>query len=273
MFTDGEEQTMDFLYPGWKKKALTFSYDDGQIYDRRLVEIFNRYGLKGTFHLNSGTVGKPGFVESRELKKLYEGHEIACHGVEHRHVLQLTTSQQLAEVWEDRKALEQITGHIIRGMSYAFGEYTEEFIRTACSAGIRYSRTVCSTLSFALSEDFMKWDPTMHHNEGILEKLEKFRNVPGYEKMPLFYIWGHSFEFERENTWKLIEKFAREASGDPDTWYAANGEICEYVSALSAVEMSAGLDRMYNPSAVPVYYTVSGENYVCLPGEECSTEE
>ena len=73
MFTDGEEQTMDFLYPGWKKKALTFSYDDGQIYDRRLVEIFNRYGLKGTFHLNSGTVGKPGFVESRELKNSMKG--------------------------------------------------------------------------------------------------------------------------------------------------------------------------------------------------------
>lgn len=41
-------------YPGGKFKALTMSYDDGQIHDRRLVEIFNRHGIKGTFHLNSG---------------------------------------------------------------------------------------------------------------------------------------------------------------------------------------------------------------------------
>ncbi len=37
-----------------KKKAVTFSYDDGVVYDRRLVGIFNKYGLKCTFNLNSG---------------------------------------------------------------------------------------------------------------------------------------------------------------------------------------------------------------------------
>ncbi len=41
-------------YPNGKSKALTFSYDDGMKHDRRLVELFNRYGLKGTFHLNGG---------------------------------------------------------------------------------------------------------------------------------------------------------------------------------------------------------------------------
>lgn len=49
---------MKFLYPNGLEKALTFSYDDGRVFDRKLVEIFNRYGVKGTFHLNSGTLGK-----------------------------------------------------------------------------------------------------------------------------------------------------------------------------------------------------------------------
>ena len=41
-----EEYSMSFklYYPGFKEKALTFSYDDGQIFDRRLVKLFNRYG-------------------------------------------------------------------------------------------------------------------------------------------------------------------------------------------------------------------------------------
>ena len=48
------------LFPQGKTKALTMSYDDCQIYDRRLVSIFNQYGINGTFHLNSGNLGKVG---------------------------------------------------------------------------------------------------------------------------------------------------------------------------------------------------------------------
>ena len=32
-----------FVYPEGKSKALTMSYDDGVVADRRLVEIFNHY--------------------------------------------------------------------------------------------------------------------------------------------------------------------------------------------------------------------------------------
>lgn len=41
-------------FPEFKDKTLTLSYDDGAIYDRKLIEIMNKYGLKGTFNLNSG---------------------------------------------------------------------------------------------------------------------------------------------------------------------------------------------------------------------------
>ena len=36
-----------------KMKAITFSYDDGVTQDKRLVDIFNKYGLKATFNINS----------------------------------------------------------------------------------------------------------------------------------------------------------------------------------------------------------------------------
>lgn len=45
---------LDFmLFPGGKNRAMTFSYDDGVVQDRRLVELFNRYHVKGTFNLNT----------------------------------------------------------------------------------------------------------------------------------------------------------------------------------------------------------------------------
>ena len=43
-----------------KKKALTFSYDDGVTQDIRLAELFHKYGMKATFNLNSELLGKDG---------------------------------------------------------------------------------------------------------------------------------------------------------------------------------------------------------------------
>lgn len=32
------------VFPGGKKRIVTFSYDDGNPRDERLVEMFNKYG-------------------------------------------------------------------------------------------------------------------------------------------------------------------------------------------------------------------------------------
>ena len=89
---------MEYLYPGGLPKAMTFSYDDGQVYDRRLVKLFDEAGFKATFHLNSGNLGKRGFVTPEEVGTLYQNHEVACHGVTHRHPLQMTREEWLREV-------------------------------------------------------------------------------------------------------------------------------------------------------------------------------
>ena len=79
----------------------------------------------------------------------------------------------------------------MQGMSYAFGEYYPEQVEALCAMGIQYSRTVESTGSFALPQELLRWKPTCHHNDKLLERAEKvfcmFRDM---KKMPLFYIWG-----------------------------------------------------------------------------------
>ena len=49
-------------FPGGKRKALTMSFDDGRDSDRRAVEILNKYGIKGTFHLNAGKLDRPKYL-------------------------------------------------------------------------------------------------------------------------------------------------------------------------------------------------------------------
>ena len=260
---------MEYLYPGGRHKALTLSYDDGQVYDRRLVEILNRAGIRATFHLNSGNLDKPGFVTRAELPALYQGHEIACHGVTHRHPLQMTRDEWAAEIWQDRLALEEAGRCIVQGMSYAFGEYDAAIVESLRTFGIRYSRTVESTGRFTLPRDFLRWTPTCHHNDRLAQRTEAFLNTPGYEKMPLFYLWGHSFEFERENTWDRIEAFAGRIGGNPDIWYATNGEVCEYLTAMRNLRPSADGKRLYNPSARTVWFCRGGEIRSVAPGEDC----
>jgi peptidoglycan/xylan/chitin deacetylase (PgdA/CDA1 family) len=75
------------LYPNFKVKALTFSYDDGVKEDRPFVALLNKYGLKGTFNLNSGLMAKEKKMDDKicpeEIPDLYKGHEVAVHTVHH----------------------------------------------------------------------------------------------------------------------------------------------------------------------------------------------
>lgn len=250
---------MQIIYPEGRKKALTFSYDDGQVYDRQLVDIFNQYHLKATFHLNSGTLNTDGYVTSKEVPTLYEGHEVACHGATHAYFTHLSKEQLVNEVLNDRKALEKLVGYPVRGLSYPFGEYSEEVIHTLEALGIEYSRTVQSHGRFEWPGRFLEWNPTCHHNDGILEKADLFLNPPKYVRMPLFYIWGHSFEFARENNWELMEQFCKKISGMNDIWYATNLQIKRYLCAVQSLVFNMDETIIYNPSAVSVWLNLDGQ--------------
>ena len=96
------------LFPGGKEKAVTFSYDDNTVHDRWLVEMLNRYSLKGTFNLNSGRMDVEGYIGSGEVAELYQGHEVACHGVRHLFPNQISDGELVREYWDDRLALEKL---------------------------------------------------------------------------------------------------------------------------------------------------------------------
>lgn len=255
-----------FLFPEGKDKALTFSYDDAQIYDRRLVSIFNQSNMKATFHLNSGTLDTEGFITKAEVKELYANHEVACHAVSHPFFNQLPKTQMIAEIYEDRRTLERCCGRIVRGMSYPFGEYNEQMIQTAEDLGIVYNRTVESTMNFSLPADFMKWNPTCHHAQVTDALTDDFLNAPGYRNLSLLYIWGHSYEFEQNHNWDHISGICEKLQGREDVWYATNLEIYEYVTAMRSMIVSVDEDLVYNPTAVTLYLHIGARTVILPPG-------
>ena len=136
-------------FPGGKHKALTFSFDDGRVEDRRLVELFNQYGMKGTFNLNSGLHNAERIPVS-EYKELYRGHEVACHTVLHPTIARSPLDQVAQQVLEDRRALEELVETPVRGLAYPNGSYTHKIMELlpagVCHPG-RFYR-VGSDLSF-----------------------------------------------------------------------------------------------------------------------------
>ena len=68
---------VEVYYPGWTKKALTFSIDDGNIaLDRKFLRIVNPAGLHGTFNL---VTPLNSHMTPDEYRAFYAGHEIANH--------------------------------------------------------------------------------------------------------------------------------------------------------------------------------------------------
>jgi peptidoglycan/xylan/chitin deacetylase (PgdA/CDA1 family) len=246
-------------YPEGKFKALTMSYDDGKEADRRLVGIFNKHGIKGTFHINSGLFGEGDRLTVEESVELYRGHEVSAHTVTHPTIARCPKELLVQEIMEDRKALERIFGYTVRGMSYPNGSYSREIMEMLPHLGIEYARVVPSTGEFGLPMDFLEWKPTTHHNRNLMKLAETFVELQKKQYLYLMYVWGHSYEFDNDNNWELIEEFCAYAGGRDDIWYATNMQIVDYVKAYQRLQFAGSCEFVYNPSAASVWLSVDGE--------------
>lgn len=277
---------MYMRFPGGKSRALTLSYDDCVESDIRLMAIMDRYGLKGTFNLNGGLYSRedkvwPEGTIHRRMKKSEAtavfaecGYEVAIHGYEHQSLAEIATVNATTDVLRDRLALEEQFGRVIRGMAYANGSYNDAVVQILRDCGIAYARTTLATRDFKIPTDWLRLPATCHHNEPNLMALAE-RFITEEKRQPrLFYLWGHSYEFDRDDNWNVIEAFASYMGNREDVWYATNIEIYDYVEAYRALQFSANGDRVYNPTAKTVCFAVRESPDTTLvtvaPGESIS---
>ena len=262
-----------------KVKVLTLSYDDGVVQDIRLIGILDKYGIKGTFNVNSKCYLPEDAVREKyygrmklsEAQKLYigSGHEVAVHAYSHPFLEKLDTAEIIYEITEDRRAIESHYGTIARGMAYPFGTYSDKVVDILEKCHIAYARTVKSTYSFGFPENWLTLHPTCHHKDERLEELiTRFVETTNkYNNPEMFYLWGHSYEFDNDNNWDVIERFVEKAGGHDHIWYATNIEIYDYVQAYERLQTSYDKKTVHNPSAIDVWFDVNGEVYCVKAGE------
>jgi len=260
-------------FPGFKTRAVTFSFDDGSIDDRQMVEILNRYGIKCTFNINSGSIeGNAAKVQFEEFEELYKCHEIASHTYTHPHLDNLDLGGITYQIIKDRETLEEKTGKIIEGFAYPFGlRETDGMIDCIKNSGIRYGRTTAATHKFELPTDYFRWNPTCHQADPKLPELaESFFKPDDMEhlwriKLQLFYIWGHSYEFK--DNWERLESICETVGGCENVWYATNSEIIDYISAFKTLRCSVKNNIVYNPTDTDVFVRVCDKDVLLKKGE------
>ena len=278
-----EEKYMRFS--GGKAKALTFSYDDGVRADLRLLEIFEKYGIKGTFNLNSRLFDCQNWHdrlnEEQTLKAFKNcGQEVALHGARHVFLNKVPLPEAVKEVADNRAYLEENFGCIVRGMAYAYNGFNARIKETLSALGVAYARTTNSTHGFAIPEDWLELNPTCHHREAeLLPLADKFFGGSPLSEFKhreswLFYVWGHSYEFDDDGNWGLIEDLcARAAQNGGDVWLATNIQVYDYVQAYNRLVFSFDGERAFNPSAQPVWLEIRGKTYKICAGQTVKFDE
>jgi len=251
-------------FPNGKSKALTLSYDDGTLSDLKLMEILKKYNIKATFNLNSGMFDREyhNRMFKEEAIKNYDTNffEIASHGLNHAYIDNISHCELIKEYYEDQKNLEEIFGKPILGGAYPYGNYNDELVSILKSLGMKYYRTTKCSYSFGLPNEPLLLEPTIRHKDPRLNELvDKFLNEKPDHDPYLFYMWGHSFEFDTDNNWDLIENFVKKVSDKDDVWYATNIDIIRYIEAFKRLEVSNGFDSIFNPSSIDIWITTRGK--------------
>lgn len=225
-----------------KMKAITLSYDDGITQDIRFIEMINRYGLKCTFNVNSEQLGTDYMliregqrishykIAPHRLKEVYEGHEIAVHTLTHPALINCSDDEVVRQVEQDRKNLEALVGYEVVGMAYPGGSgYVDDRVERLVKehTGVKYARGTDSSYSFDIPTNLYHFKPTVYHLEfdKMMELGREFVELTPDEPK-LFYIWGHAYEMDYDNSyWQKLEDFFKIISGKDDIFYGNNTEV------------------------------------------------
>jgi peptidoglycan/xylan/chitin deacetylase (PgdA/CDA1 family) len=273
---------IEMLFPGGKSKALILSFDDGRDADRRLVKLMNKYGLVGTFHLNSNKLGTKNYLTREEVRDLYRGHEVSVHSVNHPDLTKLSKNEIVYEVAEDRRELERLTGGLVRGLSYPFGNYNDTVVAVISGLGIEYARTVKDTYGFDIPDNFLEWHPTIHQFAQAFNKpgdtVNDNKELAGFyrlvdnflktDNLALLYVWGHSFENDSPGgRWAKMEKFFKMVANNPDVCYTTQIALVDYIHAFKNLKFTVSKSMATNLGSIDVCIKINS-NFFLIPASK-----
>jgi peptidoglycan/xylan/chitin deacetylase (PgdA/CDA1 family) len=111
-------------------RPVVITFDDNTLSQfTNALPVLNKYGFKATFFVMTVAIGKPGYMNTAQLKQLHtEGHTIGCHTWDHQDLRKLPADQWTKQLDDPLKTLNGITGKPIVDFAYPFGAWNENAI-------------------------------------------------------------------------------------------------------------------------------------------------
>lgn len=262
-------------YPQGKTKAFNITYDDGVLQDVRFVALLNKYGLKGTFNLNSQLMEQefewvhPNGMTVKRLsmdaaRYLYDGHEIAAHTMTHPFLNDKTDEQLRWEIGEDKRRLEAWFGREVVGFGVPFHFYDEKVAQCVKNCGFEYGRMSEETRHYNPWQDPYFWCCGIFH---LAPELDEF--VDGFfrtdEEMALCQIVGHSYDLDAENLWEKMEWILARVAEDDQVCSMTHLELVRYLRAMEQAVIRE--NDINNSSDATLWFQIDGQVVELSPGQ------
>lgn len=214
-------------------KYFVFSIDDGTIFDEMTVSLFNKYGVRVTYNLNSGLdnyVWYKGDIPITRLVlkdnvSLYKNHEIASHTLYHPYLESCSDEEVIRQVNEDVANLERIFQRKVVSFATPFhtsGEREVSLIRE--NTQIRNIRLSQIDETFKLPEDPYHFKITALD---INRALYLFNDFIKDNTAQIFIYAGHSYDFYVDNSFDKLEELLKKITQQDDIMVLPMGELAD----------------------------------------------
>ena len=197
-------------------KYFAFSIDDGTIYDGLTIALFNRFGIRATFNLNSGLSDYVWYLDGRPIRRfnleeavhLYDGHEVASHTLHHPDLAYLDENAIRYEVGADVENLRNIFHRDVTSFATPFESCGEREISAIREVeGISAIRMSKIDESFSFPRDPYHIKCTCFEIDRALTLLDAFLSIPGDA---VFVYAGHSYDFAlQEDGFPKLERLIK----------------------------------------------------------------
>jgi peptidoglycan/xylan/chitin deacetylase (PgdA/CDA1 family) len=148
----------EYVPSGFSRALVSVTLDDGWASQyQNALPILNKYGLKATYYIISGSMGEqPYYMSADQVKNLYlQGMEIGSHTITHPDLTKVTQSQLVNEMSQSQTTMQNVIGAPVLNFAYPYGAYNSATV----SVGKQYynsQRSVDQGLNTKDSLDFSK---------------------------------------------------------------------------------------------------------------------
>lgn len=129
-----------------EKVIVTTSWDDGSVYDLRLLTLLEKYNLRGTFYISKSVrkkakINNYGLLSSEDIIKISKTQEIGAHTISHPDLDKISIADAHREIDESKKWLEGLIQKPIKSFAYPRGIYNNQVVEIVKRLGFVYART------------------------------------------------------------------------------------------------------------------------------------